>query len=266
MWRDSCICPYCLSPPQPLTIVKSPLVSIITPTLDDGPALRRTVASIDSQSWKPVEHIIVNGAGSETELPSGSSSSRRILNTSPRGVYDAVNHGLRACTGDIIGILNGNDRLASPDVLARIVEEFNQTGTDFVYGHVYYSDSSGNITRRYRSDRYRIDDLLHGFAPPHPSLYISRRTLERVGFYDCSYVTAADFDMFVRLFSEPSLKGRLLDMYFAEMSCGGLSGNWRNRLLTNPRERLKSLRSHGFRTGPFSLLPRYFRLFKEYLK
>lgn len=246
--------------------MKSPVVSIITPTLDDGPALKRTAASIDSQSWKAVEHIIVNGADSEPEFASGSSSSRRIINTPPRGVYDAVNHGLRVCTGDIIGILNGNDHLASTDVLERIVAEFNLPGTDFVYGHVYFSDSNGRITRRYRSDRYSVDSLAHGFAPPHPSLYISRQTLERIGLYDCNYVTAADFDMFVRLFSDPSLNGRLLDMYFVEMSRGGLSGSWRNRLLTNPRERLKSLKSHGFRTGPLSLLPRYIRLFKEYLK
>lgn len=244
------------------------LISVITPTLDDGASLARTVGSIDSQNYRPIEHIIVDGGTDASETVSESAGlTRRHVAALPLGVYDAVNQGLNICNGDIIGVLNGNDRLASRDVLIRVAAAFASDPTlDYVYGPAYFSDAKGRVVRRYHIDGFSINDLRHGFAPPHPSLYIRRRAAKRCGLYDCSYTTAADFDMFVRLMNDSALQGRPLDFYFADMSTGGRSGRWHNRLLTNPRERLRSLRSHGFKVGLLSLLPRYFRLFKEYFR
>ncbi|MDE6332694.1 MAG: glycosyltransferase [Muribaculaceae bacterium] len=247
---------------------RKPLISIITPTLNDGAALRRTIESVDSQSWRPIEHIIVDGSGSISQL-SGEHDGiyRQTIHSAARGVYDAINRGIANCSGDIIGILNGNDRLASPHVISDIASAFmNNPEADYTYGHVYFSNAEGKTVRRYRTDNYDINNLKHGFAPPHPSLYMRRQALMFAGPYNCDYITAADFDMFVRIFSNRNLQGMMLDIDFAEMSTGGMSGSWRSRLWTNPRERIKSLRSHGYDVSAVSLIPRYIRLFKEYFK
>ena len=221
-------------------------VSIITITRNDGELLNACLASIYKQIGgdSQCEHIIVESNDVKDSLsegngnPLGINSELReeirkrgvkVIHAEPKGCYNAINIGLTACSGDIIGLLNGTDYFANDHVLADVVETMTRENADFLYADAYFVDK-GKITRRYSSSGFESRMLMEGFAPPHPTLFITRKTLERVGFYKEDYRIAADFDYFIRLFyNEFSLKACRLPKEIVALHAGGMSQSLRSR-------------------------------------
>ena len=92
-----------------------PLVSIITPTLNQGRTIGATLESVRRQTYSRIEHIVIDGGSSDSTsdiLAAAHQASGLIWRSEPdRGMYDAVNKGLRLATGEIVGYLNSDDLL-----------------------------------------------------------------------------------------------------------------------------------------------------------
>lgn len=240
-------------------------VSIITITKDDGMLLKRTIDSIRRQvlpSDVEIEHIIVNGS---TPLSGIDVGGAKVLNRPPRGVYNALNEGILQATGDIIGTIHGNDELADEYVIGRIVKEFEKESPDFVYGNVNYIKASepGRIFRHYSSEKFRPEHLLEGFAPPHPSLFISSKTMWDVGPYKENYTTGADFDLFIRLFlGKKKYNGRYMPGVTTNMECGGVSNTLYAQLVTNTREKVQALHENGLKVSTAAIACRFLTYLK----
>ncbi len=102
-------------------------VSIITATYNSATTLSDTLLSLDLQSYNDIEYIIIDGASRDSTLELINSVSRRvtkIISEPDKGIYDALNKGIRAATGDIVGFLHSDDLLAYPDAIADVVDEF----------------------------------------------------------------------------------------------------------------------------------------------
>ncbi|MDE6278051.1 MAG: glycosyltransferase [Muribaculaceae bacterium] len=238
-------------------------LSIITITRNDGAALAEAVRSVASQTAASrIEHLVVDSSEPPARLPDGSEA--RLLRVAPRGVYAALNEGVRRSTGEIIGMVHGNDRLPGADTAARVLELFDaDPELDFIYGNLEYRDpASGELRRRYDSSRFRPRLLDYGFGPAHPTLYVRRRVFERAGgLYDESFRIAGDFEMWIRLFSaEAGLKWRHVDEVLSIMSPGGLSSRLGNQLTVSIREKLKALRKNGHKASVAKLFLRAFYL------
>lgn len=232
-------------------------LSLITITRNDGPLLRVAQTSINWQSARGrIEHIIVDSS----DLPIIVREPQvQVIRMEPRGVYAALNEGLRASSGEILGMLHGNDRFFSPDVVETVLDLFdNDPELDFIFGDlVYEKTSTHTIMRRYDSGRFRPELLTAGFAPAHPTLFMRRRVMEKVGYYDESYRVAGDFEMWLRLFNpEHGFKWRHLPKVMVAMSHGGISSLLKNQLTVNPIEKLRALRRNN-------LPANFFRLFKR---
>lgn len=239
--------------------------SVITATVDRDPALLATLGSVAAQTFTDYEQVIVDGVASrDGAIADGFPHARRLYHE-PHGVYDAINCGIAHSEGDIIGILHGNDRLASPRILENIASAFDaDPGLDFVYGNIQYLSPHSLARKRvYRSGHFEPGDLERGIAPPHPSLYIRREAMERIGPYDTQYAHAADFDLWIRLFNDKSLRSRFMPMIFAYMPLGGLSSTLRSRLFVNNSEKLRSLRANGLRANPLALIGKYLSVIKD---
>lgn len=237
-----------------MAVVTLPLISIVTATRGDDPELlRRAVASVKAQTYPRIEHIIISG----DEPGSLQLEDEHIQYLPPNGVYEAVNQGLHRCQGGILGLVHGNDRLASPEIICKVFEAFTQhPEADYLYGNVIYRNANGRIVRRYSAAQWRPELLTQGWAPPHPSLYISRRAYERVGEYDPQFKAAADFDYFIRL-NEEGFTGIYLPLTMVEMSYGGLSTSPLNILWSNTNDKLRVLRAHHIPASRLSLMRRY---------
>ena len=113
-------------------------VSIITITYNSAATLPATLASVARQDYAEIEHILVDGNstdGSQQILSAYAAQRSHVhyISEQDNGIYDAINKGIRRATGDIIGILNSDDVLASPEVISHIVHAFQsaQEGINF---------------------------------------------------------------------------------------------------------------------------------------
>ena len=125
-----------------------------------------------------------------------------------RGIYDAMNKGLRLATGDLIGCLNADDVFADAEVLARVVAAAEQAHADAVYGDLVYvrANAMDQVLRHWRSGPFEVGRLAWGWMPPHPTFYIRKHALERVGEYNASLRIAADYDWMLRALSLPGFR------------------------------------------------------------
>lgn len=252
------MCLNCLLLPSVARITMK--ISIVTICRNNSRGLAKTLESVRSQHFGDIEHIIVDGESTDDTTKILQASDAKALTTSPKGVYNAINVGISATSGDIIGLLHAGDVFADSKVLDDIAHTFDNQRCDYLYGNIFYVNGRGKVTRRYRGASSSLSQLLHGNMPPHPSLYMTRDCLSRIGQYVENYKICGDFDMFIRLFSDADLKGFYFDRDVVAMATGGMSTTIYNRLFTNPRERLSALRAHGLPANPLRMLSHYINI------
>lgn len=161
-------------------------------------------------------------------------------------MYEGINKGIRAATGDIVGLLHSDDFLFSTDIISRIVKHFEKTGADFVYGDGLFVDfnNTDRVIRNWIGGGYAKWKVRNGWLPLHPTCYIKRSSIERYGLYDESYKIAADSDFLFRYLYEADLKVSYLKHYIARMRMGGLSTDSKKRKQMW-EEDICMYRSHG---------------------
>lgn len=241
---------------------KPPKVSIVTAVRNGAPEIGYTLASVQQQTYKDIEHIIIDGASTDDTLAiakTSSSSATRIFSEPDEGVYDAFNKGLRRCSGDIIAYLNAGDEYSNPGVVQTVVDEFYSSGADAVFGDLVIIDALDRtrVVRRYRSSQFRPSRARFGFMPAHPTLFIRRGVYEKYGGYDASYEIAGDFELTTRLFVREKIRYSCLQQILVRMAHGGLStkGLRSNWIIT--REMRRACASNSVRTGWLRLLLRF---------
>jgi glycosyltransferase involved in cell wall biosynthesis len=178
-----------------------PLVSIITPTFNSARYLRPTLESVARQTYRSIEHIIVDGGSQDDTLRiAGEFPNLRMISEPDSGMYDAINKGLRIAGGSILAYLNSDD-LYFPDTVERVVKEFEKDpGAGLAYGYCRYIDPEGGelFVRRYPTYNWTLYTVLDGSTIPQQATFWRRRVLETVGYFDASFRMAGDFEFFVR--------------------------------------------------------------------
>ena len=248
-------------------------ISVITVTLNNGELIKDTIHSVMSQNYPDIEYIIIDGGstdGSEkiiSEAAEKYGDKIKCITVPANGVYHAINCGIKMATGDIIGLLHGNDKFTSPDVLSLIASAFQDKNCMLTFGDVYYvNNQSKKVTRKYSSSKFTAADLQCLFAPPHPTLYVRRDVYEKYGLYKENYVTAADFEYIVRLIAKEKLPYKYIPEYMVEMTDGGMSTTLYNRLFTNPKEKIRGLRENGISVSISGIIHRYISLILSLIK
>lgn len=233
-------------------------VSIITSCFNREKTIAQAIESVLEQDYPQIEYIIVDGAstdGSLSVIERYADRIDKIISEPDKGMYEAINKGIRAATGDIIGLLHSDDFLFSPHTISWIVEKFKETNADFVYGNGLYVDAehTNKVVRNWIGGTYNKWKVRHGWLPLHPTCYIRRECFEKYGLYDESYQIAADSDFLVRYLYEADLKVAYLDKYIVRMRMGGLSTDCKRRK-TMWDEDIRMYRKHGFPAIPTKLM------------
>lgn len=208
----------------------------------------RALDSIATQTHEDIDHVIVDGAstdGTLEEIHRRHPRHARISSEPDAGIYDALNKGIAQAEGEVVGVLHSDDTFASPDVLARIADAFADPAVDAVYGDLDYVGSDGQkIIRHWVSGAYREGCLRFGWMPPHPTLFLRRSVLERLGGYDTRYRISADYDAILRWFGREDLHTVYIPQVLVRMQTGGESNRSIGRILRKSREDLSALRSN----------------------
>lgn len=207
-------------------------LSIITPVFND-PRVSRALDSILSQKHKEDLELIVIDGGSRTPTLDVLERYRKhisVLVSEPdKGIYDAMNKGIALATGEVVGILNADDRYYDPFILRDIAEAFRDPNIDACYGDLIYVDSQDRTVRYWKSGDYKALKYYFGWMPPHPTFYVRKRLYERYGNFDLRYPIAADYELMFRFIFKNSVSLNYIPRVLVKMSLGGKS----NRSLKN---------------------------------
>jgi glycosyltransferase involved in cell wall biosynthesis len=216
-----------------------PKISLITAVYNNASTLEATLTSIVSQKYENLEYIIVDGGstdGSQDILKKYSRLVTTLISEKDSGIYDALNKGIKASTGDIVGFLNADDHFASDTVLKTIAEAFEDPGVSGLYSDLDYISSSGTVIRHWQSRAFNEHMLLEGWMPPHPTLYLRKSIYDQVGLFDLQYKIASDYDMVLRVFTLPNAHFHYLPMVTVKMRVGGASNRNIQRILRKSTE------------------------------
>lgn len=209
-------------------------ISIVTPVLNAANSIGKTIQSIQDQSLQPSQYIVVDGGSSDSTLTIVREFSKdaTILSGADTGVYHAMNKGILAATGDIVGILNADDYLYNSEVLAQVNKVFTEnTGSLIVYGDIIYIDAgSGKEVRQWKPGPFARSKLSNGWAMPHPAVFVRRSLYEKAGLYNTIFRIAGDYEIMLRWFLVYGIQPTYIPEILVVMAPGGVSGkNFRAR-------------------------------------
>ena len=192
--------------------------SIITITYNAEKVLQRTLDSVRSQTYRDMEHLIIDGASTDETVAMAEAYRQRasydvIIQSEPdRGIYDAMNKGLRLATGDYVVFMNAGDTFHDERTLERVlggITELRNSGTPelrpaVIYGDTDIVDSEGRFLRKRHlsvPDRLTWRSFRKGMLVCHQAFY-ARQDIARDIPYDLQYRHSADVDWCIRVMKE----------------------------------------------------------------
>ena len=237
-------------------------VSIITACYNRASTVGQAIESVVGQTYGDIEHIVVDGGstdGTLQVLERHRASFAKLMPGPDKGLYDALNKGIAAATGDIVGFLHADDLYARNDVIAMVVERMQSQSLDALYGDVAFvrADDVGRVVRVYSSRRFHPSRIAWGWMPAHPTLFLRRAVYREYGGFKTEYRIAADFEFVARIFAGGKLRYAYQPRVLVKMRLGGVSTRgWRSTLTLN-REVLRACRENGIATNYFKILSKY---------
>jgi glycosyltransferase involved in cell wall biosynthesis len=186
-----------------------PLVSIVTPSFNQAPFLRRTIESVLSQEYSHVEYILVDGGstdGSQAIIEDYADRLAHWESIPDQGQTDAINKGFARATGKYLAWLNSDD-VYQPGAIAEAVDYLeNHPGVGMVYGDCTFIDAHDREIGRFPAAQTDYKRLRRGYVHiPQQASFFRADLWRKVGPLDPSFYFAMDYDLWVRLAREAPL-------------------------------------------------------------
>ncbi len=179
-----------------------PLVSIITPSYNQGRFIEETILSVLTQDYPSIEYIIVDGGSTDETLAILGKYCNRIrwYSEEDLGQSNAINKGLRVAKGEILAYLNSDDTYL-PGAIRRAVHYFTVDHPDsyFVYGEGYHINEKGTIIDRYPTEPFDFRHLAETCFICQPATFWKRDVIEKIGLFDENLQYAMDYDYWIRV-------------------------------------------------------------------
>ena len=230
-------------------------ISIITICFNSESTIRRTIESVINQRYRgSVEYLIIDGASKDRTVEIAESyrplfeekGYNYIISSEPdKGIYDAMNKGIRKSTGNMIGIINSGDWYEK-DAISTVAAKYEREPFDYFYADVRLIKGNGkSIVKHSKHDR-----IVTSRHWNHPSSFVTRETYEELGLYRCEGIHD-DFEFLLRA-KKAGKKISIVNRILANFMTGGASNE------KNPRKSVERIRDRykGYRVNGYS--PLYF--------
>ena len=235
-------------------------ISIITVVYNNEKTIRDAIQSVLNQTYTNVEYILIDGDSSDNTLDFINEFKHKIsyiLSEKDKGLYDAMNKGLKIATGDVIGILNSDDLYQDSEVISAVMEEFNNdTSLNIVYGDLVYvkSEDTNKVIRYWKSKSYFTRFFENANVPPHPSLFVRSVVYKEIGLFDLQFKLAADYELMLRMFKKHNFKSKYINRLIIRMRLGGTTNESYTNVINQNIEIFKAWKKNDLQ-APYYLMP-----------
>jgi glycosyltransferase involved in cell wall biosynthesis len=197
-------------------------ISVITVCRNAEHTIETTIKSVLGQTCKTIEYVIIDGKSTDKTLNiiRKYKAGIDVLVSEPdKGIYDAMNKGVKKCTGDWIYFLNSGDTFYNQDVITNISRELSKIkDADLVYGNI--STDQGLI----KFSRVNRFFLIRGTIC-HQAMFIRKKLFSEFGFFNLNYKIASDYEWLLRIIYTYKRKIKYVDRIIADYSLTGISNN-----------------------------------------
>ena len=159
-------------------------LSLITATYNSAETISNAINSVRNQKIDNLEYIVIDGCSTDGTLEILKENADIIskwVSEPDKGIYDALNKGLKMASGEIVGFLHSDDSFANDRILQNIIDVFDMQPIDFLYGDLEYITSAEpyKVLRYWKSGYFTPKNLKKGWMPPHPTVYFKRNLIDR---------------------------------------------------------------------------------------
>ena len=238
-------------------------ISVITVTFNSEKVLTKCLDSVEAQTYKNIEHIVIDGDSTDGTLLLLKSRSKQLstlVSEPDKGIYDAMNKGIKIAKGEIICFLNSDDFYANNNVFLRVTKEFEKNPLlEACYSDLIYVDRKNILKniRYFKSSKFKQGLFSKGWCPPHPTFFVRRYIYEKYGNFDLNYRFASDVDLMMRFLEIHKVNSLYIPEVLVKMRLGGATNKNLKNIWTQNREILDSFHKNGLSVNII-----YFCLFK----
>jgi glycosyltransferase involved in cell wall biosynthesis len=246
-------------------------VSIITVCLNSVHTIDDTIKSVLSQSFKDIEHIVVDGGSNDGTLNILSrykGKISRIISEPDKGIYDAMNKGIKAATGDIIGILNSDDYYSDRFRIEKIVKEMTEKSVDSCHGDVVFvrRDEPDRIVRYWSEGQFSMRKFKMGWMPYHGTFYVKSKVFKQYGLYREDFPLAADYELMLRFLGKHNISTTYIPEVILKVRTGGASKPGICNTVKMTMENFRAWRVNGLKTSPVTFIFKRLRKIPQYIR
>lgn len=245
-------------------------ISIITICFNNESDIEETIKSVLDQTYSNIEYIIIDGGSSDNTINIINNYKEKIstiLSEPDKGIYDAINKGIKLATGNIIGLIHAGDRLFNDEVIAEIALLFNkEKHIDAIYGNSIIVNYYDKIVRVNQSPEFRKSLFKRGWFPSHQSFYAKKELFIKYGMYSLKYKIAADYELLLRFLYFNDVKVKRLNKFIIKFSIGGTSTRSIENIKKLNKECIQAWADNGEKI-PFYTIPlKLFRKIPQFIK
>jgi glycosyltransferase involved in cell wall biosynthesis len=217
-------------------------VSVITASLNAVAHIQTAIESVASQTYPYIQHVIIDGGSTDGTLEIIKRNRHRMayfVSEPDHGVYDAMNKGIKAASGDVLYFLNADDRFCDDDVVRDVVSVFESDASlEVVFGNLAWDKPAGMERHTQPSTVTRAS--LAAATILHQTVFARRHVFDATNGFSEEYKVVSDYDWMMKVFIRDQRKYKYYDRDIAVMGTQGLSWtstDWES-------ERIKAMRAY----------------------
>ena len=208
-------------------------VTIITVCYNRKNTIAKAIQSVLEQNYNDIDYIVIDGNstdGTKEIIETYRDKISQYISEPDKGMYDAINKGLKLATGDIIGLMHSDDEFYDKKVISRIVSRFDsEKFTEGVYGDGVYvsNDKQERLIRNRIGGIFSLKKVKKGWLPLHPTVYLKKNIIDKYGLYNLDFKIASDTEFLLRYLYKYEIKMSYVDSYIVKMRMGGMSTSFK---------------------------------------
>jgi len=239
-------------------------ISIITVVRNNKETIKDAIESVLNQNYKNIEYIIIDAVSTDGTVEIVKNYGNKIskfVSEPDKGLYDAMNKGIKLATGDIVGILNSDDLYIDNTVISKVVNAFEEQKVDAIFADLIFvhPNNLNKTVRHYSSEKFHPSKFAYGWMPAHPTFFVKKGCYEKYGLYKTDYKIAADYELLTRFLHRYKISYYYLPEILIKMRTGGISTqNLKSNWILN-KEIIRACAENDIKTNMLKISLKYFQ-------